>query len=166
MRIEEIEIFISARFLGNEMEARARRVCVELKNLGRRAFIVDANAGDDFGTETNKALCNMKSMVAIACDEYGAWTGNPYCSFTELQYAINNQKHIIAIQMCKNWPPKPSKGDIDNKGANQNSVVLGNKGLCRLRWNCKTWNASECAKEISEAFLARHGGSSKKIDGM
>jgi hypothetical protein len=166
MRIEEIEIFISARFRGNEMEKRARQVCVELKKLGRRAFIVDPNAGDDFGDMTVTYLCNMKSMVVIACDEYGARTGNPYSSFTELKYAYNNKKHIIAVQMCKNWPPIPSKGDIDNKGANQNSFVLGNKGLSRLSWQGKKWNASECAKEISEAFLTRHGGSSKKIDGM
>ena len=150
---EDVDIFFSARFLGNETERKARAVFKEVKNLKHNTVMVDARAGEDFGKMTRHYLYKTKVMVIIACNEYGAKTKNGYSSFHELQIAYENGKPLIIVQMCKNWPPtpKPSK-DIGGEGVKQNYFILGRQGLCKLRWHQKPWNAADCAKEIVEAF--------------
>jgi hypothetical protein len=158
-----VDLFISARFLKNISEARARELYEELKKLGLEAFIVDANTGDDFGTLTMHCLYLMKVLVIIVCDEYGALTENSFSSYFELKDANRRKIHMIVVQMCTDWPPKPTK-DKEGRGAQQNSFILGNDGLCKLRWHRKEWNAAECAKEIANAFhAAGHDKSSQVI---
>jgi hypothetical protein len=157
-----VDLFISAGFLKNISEERARELYEELKKLGLEAFIVDANAGDDFGALTMHCLYLMKVLVIIGCDEYGALTENSFSSYFELKDANRRNIHMIVVQMCTDWPPKPTK-DKEGRGAQQNSFILGNDGLCKLRWHRREWNAAACAKEIADAFHARHGRSSQGV---
>ena len=90
---------------------------------------------------------------------------NGYCSFHELQLAYQLGIPIIVVQMCENWPPKPSTNDLNGAGAMQNKYVLGRQGHLRLRWHRREWNADECAEEIADAFenLQRDASSSQDI---
>ena len=148
-----VDIFISARFLSDRNEAQARELNEELKKLNFvKSIIVDVAAGDDFESMTIHCLNKMKAMVVFGSEEYGAMTESSYSSYHELKYANRRNIHMIVIQMCEEWPPKPTRGDIHGRGAQQNSFILGNKGLKKLRWHRREWNAPECAKEVVEAF--------------
>jgi hypothetical protein len=151
---------------GHPYEKRARDICARLKRRGIEAVIVEVTAGQDFAEMTVHCTHIMQVMLVIGCDEYGAKTKNGYCSFHELQLAYQNRIPIIVVQFSDNWPPKPSKNDLDGAGAKQNKFVLGRQGHLRLRWNNKReWNADQCTEEIADAFgnLQRDASSSQDI---
>ena len=151
-------------FQGNPTEAQARELNEELKNKHHlKSVIVDAKAGDDFGDMTMHCLQKMEAMVVFGSEEYGALTDNPFSSYHELKNANTNNIHMIVIQLCTEWPPKPTRGDKDGRGAQQNSFILGNKGLSKLRWHRKKWDAAQCAEEVALAFHARHSSRSSQV---
>lgn len=153
---KETDILISARFLGDAHEAEARELCRELQKLGMRAFIVDAGPGDDFARDTIDALDAMKTMVAFCTDEYGAKTSSKYSSFYELTYAVDQNKHILPVKRCKDWPPKPKRGDYNGDGARNNKFHFKSSLLYR-DWSNRKWDARECAKDIKEQYEKKHG---------
>ena len=120
---EDCEIFISARFHGDKNERKARALHKALQDLHMNVFMVDAHAGFDFGDKTVAALCAMKTMVAFACENYGALTQSCYSSYYELKYANENNKHIMPVRLSQVWPPQP-KEDLGGKGGNKNKFIL------------------------------------------
>lgn len=153
---EEIDLFISARFDGGEKEEKARELYDALKQRGNlKVFMVHANAGDDFGKWTDKALYRMEAMVAVCFDNYGQRTENKYCTYYEVRYARTNSKRIIPLKLYKgNWPPEPRDHDNDDDGPAQNRAVFY-EGLGYRDWSTKRWNAKECAEEIENCFLKK-----------
>ncbi len=146
------DIFISARFLGDSTEKRARELCRELLKLDLKVFMVDAKAGDDFGEKVMAGLNQMKTLLAFCSNNYGANTGNAYSTYREIKFANENKKHILPIKICKEeWPPAPN----DEKGRMQNKFIFG-PGMLYLDWSCKEWDAAECAREVKNTFDERH----------
>ena len=103
---EDYEIFISARFRGDENERKARALHKALQDLYMNVFMVDAHVGYKFGDKTVAALCAMKTMVVFACENYGTLTQNYYSSYYELKYANENMdKHIMPVRLSQVWLP-------------------------------------------------------------
>ncbi len=155
----QCDIFISARFLGDSTEREARELHSELVKLGLKAFIIDANAGEDFGKKCIESLYRMKTLVAFCSSNYGAKTISSYSSYYELKYANEKQKHIIPIRRCEEWPPAPLDFDGQDEGKMQNDFVF-NTGMAYLDWyHVEEWDAAECANQIKIAFEKKHSGS-------
>jgi hypothetical protein len=143
-------IFISARFDGGPREQEARYLKEELVMLGLDARIVEAGAGDDFGDKTHAYLYSMKTMIAFCFDNYGQKTVSKYSTYHELHYAYDEDKRIIPIKRCAEWPPKPPLDhDGGNKGIIQNAIVF-KRGLAYLDWSNKKWDPAACAKKVKE----------------
>ena len=150
-----VDIFISARFgpgVNQGSHETAKKLFEELKKpkYKLKVYMVQSNAGDDFGDMTVLGLTKAKALLAIGCKNYGANTRINYSTYEELQYAFHNNLRIIALQLCESWPPEPDP-DIDGKGARRNKYIFG-PTLNRLDWFGRDWNTDECAAEIANAF--------------
>ena len=154
-----IDIFVSARFRGDNFEAEARSLHQELLKVGMNAYVIPGGGGDNFGEKVMKALHEMKTMVAFCTGDYGAKTLSPYSTYHELQVSNERDKHILPIRRCAEWPPEPADSDGGSRGKELNSFVL-RKGLACLYWHRREWDAAECAKEVKEAFDRRHSSPS------
>lgn len=153
------DVFISARFLNDQTEEQARELYQELLNLNVSVFMVHAKAGDDFGSETMRCLYHMKTLIAFCSSKYGAKTNNPYSTYYELKYANDNNKHILPIRRCEEWPPAPLDYDGESEGKIQNHFVF-KPSMLHLDWFDREWDAALCAAEIKEIIDEKHHPSS------
>ena len=158
---DAVDIFISTRFApGNpESHERAKQLYQQLikPEFNLKPFLVDANAGDDICDMVMHCLEKAKVFLIIGCDNYGALSECKFSTFYELKYAYLNERRIIVIQLCQDWPPKPSP-DINGRGAQQNTFMLP-KSFLNIYWADKPWDAAACAKEVSDAFHSHFVGS-------
>jgi GTPase SAR1 family protein len=169
MNLNAYEILISARFDGSWREQQARDLKDELVKIGVDARMVEAAAGRNFGDETHKYLYSMKAMIAFCFEDYGQKTKSMYSTYWELKYAYGDEdKRIIPIKRCVEWPPKPIDHDGGNEGIIQNTIVF-KPGVAYINWSNKNWNPAECAKDVEKALVQTHspqqGGKTRLDEG-
>lgn len=90
-----------------------------LEGKGVRCYLVEAGPGDRFGPQTMEGLAVAKAMLAVCCEDYGAYTGAGYETYHEVRYAWDHQLPIIPLRLCEVYPPEP-----DREGAIQNAFVF------------------------------------------
>uniref|UniRef100_A0A7S3QF82 TIR domain-containing protein n=1 Tax=Chaetoceros debilis TaxID=122233 RepID=A0A7S3QF82_9STRA len=144
-------VLMSARFLGDTTEKRAREIYSELRALGVNVFMVEVGPGETFGDETNFGLYYMVAMIAICSDNYGQKTESVYSSHAEVKFAFQERRQIIPVKFGKKYPPEPLDSDGGNAGTEQNRVVFS-KDLIYCDWSTREWDAKECAEEIKKAL--------------
>ncbi len=150
------DIFISSRFDGDQTEEIARSLHAAMLRRNMKVYMINPNAGEDFGTKLMTSLFSMKTMVVIGSHHYGAMTTSAYSSYFELKYANEKKKHIVPIKLCKEWPPAPTNPDGSlNQGAIQNDFILRN-GMAYIDWSIRKWDPDACAEQIKEAFEKIH----------
>ena len=143
---------MSARFLGDTTEKRAREIYSELRALGVNVFMVEVGPGETFGDETNFGLYYMIAMIAICSDNYGQNTASPYSSHAEVKFAFQKRISIIPVKFGKKYPPEPDPDfDGGNKGPEQNKVAFPDD-LVYCDWSEREWDAKQCATDIKKAL--------------
>ncbi len=110
--------------------------------------MVNAGAGQAFGTQVNSGLTNMEVLLAVCSSNYGEKTQSSYSTYRELKHAFEHHVPIFPLKLCDAWPPRPPKDhDGGSEGWEQNNVVF-TKDLIYHEWSKKKWDAAECAKEV------------------
>eukprot|EP01083_Nonionella_stella_P282202 960353_1 len=143
---------MSARFLGDTTEKRAREIYSELRTLGVNVFMVEVGPGETFGDATAFGLYYMIAMIAICSDNYGQKTISPYSSHAEVKFAAQKWIPIIPVKFGKKYPPEPLPDfDGGNKGREQNKMAFPSD-LVFCDWSTREWDAKQCATEIKKAL--------------
>ena len=157
-------LMISGRFDGGEKEAFLRALAAALELLGVYVLVVEAIAGDDFGTQTMQYMARMKGMLAVAYSNYGQLTNSKFCSFYEVKYAYANDIKIIPLKMYTgSWPPAPKDVNGGTKGMEQNKFVF-NPGLAYFQGEtAKSTDKAAVkaiAKQVADAWTKHCSSSS------
>ena len=92
---------MSARFLKDTTEKRAREICRELRALGVDVFMVEAGPGGTFGDATNFGLYYMVAMIAICSDNYGQNTESVYSSHFKVKLVCTPKQKTY--HLCEVW---------------------------------------------------------------
>ena len=141
-------VMLSGRFNNPKNIAYMNKVKELLDKQGIPTYMVSSQTGERFSGPTMFGLYHAKAMVVFGTIDYGAKTGAGYETFYELQYAHENELHLIAIQLSNSWPPKPDN-DKEDAGKIQNKYVL-NSALLREK-DEEMEKPDEMAKKIAEA---------------
>lgn len=141
---------LSGRFNKPEIKEYIKEVKKGLDEAGDiETFMVDVEAGQEFSVPTMHGLYYAKAMVVFGTDEYGARTGAGYETYYELEYAHQNDLHLIPLKLCNKWPPEPSDHDGGDRGKIQNHFVLSRTRI--YIEDEQMTNPKETAKEIAKA---------------
>eukprot|EP00286_Rhodomonas_abbreviata_P027634 CAMPEP_0181294948 /NCGR_PEP_ID=MMETSP1101-20121128/3879_1 /TAXON_ID=46948 /ORGANISM="Rhodomonas abbreviata, Strain Caron Lab Isolate" /LENGTH=265 /DNA_ID=CAMNT_0023399653 /DNA_START=102 /DNA_END=895 /DNA_ORIENTATION=+ len=139
-------VMMSARFLGDADEGKARALFRNLRDGEKiNVYMVEADAGEEFGQATADGLGNMEVMIAFITSNYGEKTGSRFCSFYEVKWCYEYDIPVVPIQVCPEWPPGRSGGP----GTNMIKLLL-TPSVIRLNWSNKEWDAAACAKEVAQ----------------
>ena len=139
---------LSGRFNNPKNIAYMNKVKALLDKQGIPTYMVSSQTGQRFSGPTMFGLYHAKAMVVFGTIDYGAKTGAGYETFYELQYAHEQELHLIPIQLSNTWPPKPDN-DKQDAGKIQNKYVL-NSALLRLN-DEEMEKPDEMAEKIAEA---------------
>jgi len=115
-----------------------------LEGKGVHCYLVEAGPGDEFGFQTMEGLACAKAMLAVCCEEYGAYTGAGYETYYEVKYAWDHKLPIIPLRLCEVYPPQPER-----RGAIQNGFVF-HKSLVRIEGRGRS--IQEVAVDIEKAW--------------
>merc|ERR1712039_604948 len=105
---------ISARFHTQDMRVNCKELKSALQSLDfSNILLVEAEAGDRFGSMTMEYLRSCDAMIAMITDDYATRTESAYCSYYELKYYNENREgcgtsqiaKLFPIKMCESWPP-------------------------------------------------------------
>ena len=83
-------------------------------------------------------------MLVFGCKRYGQDTGNPACTYKELQYAQSTGKKIILLRMI------PKEEEFDHPAASE-LFNMGDEHEC-FEWLPETLMAPELPKQIAMAM--------------
>lgn len=156
----------SLRFDNGPIEAKFRRVHQLLNNHNFNVLMVDADAGDNFGTMTmdylDELVENKGLMIAVCTKHYGEKTASPYSSFHELRYAQDYQLDVLPLKVADVYPPQPPSGPdhkYDQKGEARKLLRMVLRPNISF-FDCCSLSEQEIALKIANKLLGRgHGGS-------
>ncbi|CAE7694077.1 GPD2 [Symbiodinium sp. CCMP2592] len=104
----------SARFDGGIIEHKFRHVHKILKEHNFPVLMVDADVGDDFGKATTKYLNKIEKekgvLICVCTAHYAEKTSSPFCSFKELQFALDYSLDVLPLKVADVYPPQPPGG--------------------------------------------------------
>ncbi|CAE6963709.1 yciC [Symbiodinium sp. CCMP2592] len=104
----------SARFDGGIIEHKFRHVHKILKEHNFPVLMVDADVGDDFGKATTKYLNKIEKekgvLICVCTAHYAEKTSSPFCSFKELQFALDYSLDVLPLKVADVDPPQPPGG--------------------------------------------------------
>lgn len=162
----------SARFDNGPIEKKFRKVHKILLHHNFRSLMVDANSGDNFGTQTMECLAQIQEeqglVLAVCTADYAEKTSSHFSSHEELKYAYTNEMKVVPLRVVDHYPPTPPFGrhhPYDKKGLGK---VLVNMAIPRSTvWiDCREKPANEVAEMIAQRLLnaaptAGHGRGSQ-----
>ena len=89
-------------------------------------------------------------MLAVCTSDYGEMTDSPFCTYYELQTAVEYKIDILPLQVEDEWQPNPpcGKGHLD-----EDQSALGYIDLVftpsRVRLDCRGKSVEEIASRIA-----------------
>ena len=116
---QRTHLMLSGRFSTPEKCEYMKSLKRVLEGKGVHCYLVEAGPGDEFGSQTMEGLACAKAMLAVCCEDYGAYTGAGYETYYEVRYAWDHQLPIIPLRLCETYPPQP-----DRAGAIQNDFIF------------------------------------------
>ena len=160
-----LHVMLSARFTERAAIAFVADLGRALKAKGANTFMVNADAGDDFGLQTTYGLDHMGVMIALCTKDYGQLADSVHCSFAEVKDASEKHVPIVSIRLCSWEDFKAGMGGKDfdsphNSGAAQNKRFVCAPAIVALdrfaAYAAGSLDADECAAAI-KGILARKG---------
>ncbi|CAE7584102.1 PUB10, partial [Symbiodinium natans] len=154
----------SLRFDNGPIEAKFRRIHQLLKSHNFNVLMVDADAGDNFGTMTmdylDELVENKGLMIAVCTKHYGEKTASPYSSFNELRYAQDYQLDVLPLKVADIYPPQPPSGPdhkYDQKGEARKLLRMVLRPNISF-FDCCSLSEQEIALKIANKLLGRGHG--------
>eukprot|EP00434_Breviolum_minutum_P038163 symbB.v1.2.033844.t1/scaffold4261.1/size42272/3 len=141
---QRTHLMLSGRFSTPEKCEYMKSLKGVLEGKGVHCYLVEAGPGDEFGFQTMEGLACAKAMLAVCCEEYGAYTGAGYETYYEVKYAWDHKLPIIPLRLCEVYPPQPER-----KGAIQNGFVF-HKSLVRIEGRGRS--IQEVAVDIEKSW--------------
>jgi hypothetical protein len=92
-------IFASMRFVGGKALPEALQLRDALAGHGINLLIIELSAGTDISKAVFEGIEKSDAFLVFGTDTYGEDTGNPACTYHELNYARSIHKRIIALRM-------------------------------------------------------------------
>lgn len=104
----------TARFDNGAVEWKIRRVHQILREHSYDINMVEAGAGESFGTMTARYLNKLKEdrgiMIAVCTGHFGEMTSSKYSSYYELKFAVRHGIKVLPLRMEDTYPPRPPCG--------------------------------------------------------
>ena len=142
---QRTHLMLSGRFSTPEKCEYMKSLKRALEGKGVHCYLVEAGPGDEFGFQTMEGLACAKAMLAVCCEEYGAYTGAGYETYYEVRYAWDHQLPIIPLRLCEVYPPQPERA-----GAIQNGFVF-HKSLVRIEGRGRS--IQDVAVDIEKSWI-------------
>jgi len=136
-------------------EAFIRKVAEGVRDKGYPVLIVECGVGESFGPMTMSCLNKMQIMVCFMYEDYGERTHSCYCSYYEVQYAMEHHLPMIPLKLYpgKPWPPEPQReGEPDELAIAQNNFAFG-PSLVRKQFDPNK-DTDACVDFICERYKA------------
>ncbi|CAK9086672.1 unnamed protein product [Durusdinium trenchii] len=150
----------SARFNGGEFELKFREVHRLLKEHNFDNLMVNADAGDNFGTLTLEYFGRVHFengvMLCVCTEDYGEITKSKYSSNYELQYIYDQNLRKIPIRVVPIYPPRPDCGPRHMYDKSYSARVLVNSVFkdSVVFLDCQDKTAHEIALMLAKKLLA------------
>ena len=158
------------------MEHMFRRIHRKLEGRGYKIFMVEADAGEDFGRKTSAFLGQLKKqkgvLLAVCTDHYAEITRSPYSSYEELRFCYNNRIGILPLRLCEEWPPDPPSGpehpyDKDGEACGLLSLAMPDNVVFV---ECRSRSEDDIAMDIAEqlhrgGLTSGHGKEARRVSG-
>ena len=142
---QRTHLMLSGRFSTQKKCEDMKSLKRVLEDKGVHCYLVEAGPGDEFASQTMEGLACAKAMLAVCCEEYGAYTGAGYETYYEVRYAWDHQLPIIPLRLCEVYPPQP-----DRAGAIQNGFVF-QKSLVWIEGRRRS--IQEVAEDIQKSWV-------------
>ena len=113
-----------------------------------------AGEGESFGKLTVEYLGRLKRengiMLAVCTSDYGEMTDSPFCTYYELQTAVEYKIDVLPLQVEDEWQPNPpcGKGHLDKDQSALGYIYQVFKPS-RVRLDCRNKPVEEIASKIA-----------------
>lgn len=91
--------FCSLRFDGVVPEAAASLKDAMAAEFGVELIIINMAGGGDIDKAVQEGILRCDTFIVFGSAKYGEETGNAACTYYEIKFAQNQQKHIILLRM-------------------------------------------------------------------